>query len=103
MIVSFYTSSSARALKLPSISHTSFFDVKSFYKILPLLPVVIAKSRLNASGISSRHAVFVRRLGDLVNVKKCEQGEGFVKFCVKKACVRDEGELERALDDVFGI
>ena len=35
--------------------------------------------------------------------KKCEQGEGFVKFCVKKACVGDGGELERALDDVFGI
>ena len=45
MIVPFYTSSSARALKLPSISHTSFFDVKFFYKILPLLPIVIAKSR----------------------------------------------------------
>ena len=29
--------------------------------------------------------------------KKCEQGEGFVKFCVKKACVGDGGELERAL------
>ena len=36
--------------------------------------------------------------------KSCEQGEGFVKFCcVKKACVGDGGELERALDDVFGI
>ena len=46
MIVSFYTSFSARALKLPSISHTSFLtSVKSFYKILPLLPIVIAKSR----------------------------------------------------------
>ena len=45
MIVPFYTSSSARELKLPPISHTSFFDVKSFYKILPLLPIVIAKSR----------------------------------------------------------
>ena len=80
-----------------------FFDVKSFYKILPPLPVVIAKYRLNASGIGSRHAVFVRRLGDLVSAKKCEQGEGFVKFCAKKACVGDGGELERALDDVFGI
>ena len=30
-------------------------------------------------------------------------GEGFVKFCVKKAGVGDGGELERALDDVFGI
>ena len=44
----------------------------------------------------------MRRLGDLVSAKKCEQGEGFVKFCVKKACVGDGGELERALDDVFG-
>ena len=35
--------------------------------------------------------------------KKCEQGEEFVRFCVKKACVGDGGELERALDDVFGI
>ena len=36
--------------------------------------------------------------------KNCEQGEEFVKFCcVKKACVGDGGELERALDDVFGI
>ena len=35
--------------------------------------------------------------------KKWEQGEGFVKFCVNKACVGDGGELERALDDVFGI
>ena len=31
------------------------------------------------------------------------QGEGFVKFCVKKAYVGDGGELERALDDVFEI
>ena len=35
--------------------------------------------------------------------KKRKQGEGFVKFCVKKACVGDGGELERAMDDVFGI
>ena len=54
-------------------------------------------------GINSRHAVFVRRLGDLVTAKKCEQGKGFVKFCVKKACVGDGGELERALDNLFGI
>ena len=44
MIVSFYTSSSARALKLLHFPH-KFFDVKSFYKILPLLPIGIAKSR----------------------------------------------------------
>ena len=66
-----------------------FFDVKSFYKILPLLPIVTAKSRLNASGISSPHAVFVQRLGNLVSAKKSKQGEEFVKFCVKKACVGD--------------
>ena len=36
--------------------------------------------------------------------KNCEEGEGFVKFCcVKKACVGDGGELERALDDVLGF
>ena len=36
--------------------------------------------------------------------KKCEQGEGFVKFCcVKKTYVGDGRELERMLDDVFGI
>ena len=93
----------ARA-QAPSPLPHKFFDPKSFYKIPPLLPIVIAKSRLNAFGISSRHVVFVRRLGDFVNAKNCEQGEGFVKFrCVKKACVGDGGELERALDDVFGI
>ena len=31
--------------------------------------------------------------------RNCEQGEGFVKFCcVKKRCVGDGGELERAVD-----
>ena len=45
----------------------------------------------------------MQRLGDLVNTKKMQTGEGFVKLCVKKACVGDGGELKRALDDVFGI
>ena len=80
-----------------------FFDVKSLYKILPRVPIVIAKSRLNAAGISSRHALFVRRLGDLVSAKEMQTGGGFVKFCVKKACVGDGRERERALDDVFRI
>ena len=102
MIVPFYTSSSAHAQAPLHLPH-KFFDIKSFYKILPLLPIVIAKSRKNASSISYRHAVFVQRLGDLVSVKRLRTGEGFVKFCVKKACVGDGGELERALDDVFGI
>ena len=45
MIVPFYTSSSERALMLPLHLPHKFFDVKSFYKILPLLPIVITKSR----------------------------------------------------------
>ena len=61
-----------------------FFDVKSFYKILPLLPIVIAKSRLNVSGISSRHVVFVRRLGDLVSGgKAANRGRCLWSFVVK--------------------
>ena len=44
MIVPFYMSSSARA-QAPLHLPRKFFDVKSFYKILLLLPIVIAKSR----------------------------------------------------------
>ena len=44
MIVPFYTSSSARPQAPLHLPH-NVFDVKSFYKILPLLPIVIAKSR----------------------------------------------------------
>ena len=62
-----------------------FFDEKSFYKIFPLLPIVIAKSRLNASGISSRHVVFVRRLGDLVSTRKiANRGRCLQSFVVSK-------------------
>ena len=104
MIVPFYTSSSARALKLPSISHTSFFHVKRFNKILPLLPNCYRQISLKRFWYCSRHAVYVRRLGDLVSAKKkLRTGGGFVKFCVKNACVEDGGELECALDDVFRI
>ena len=46
MIVPFHTSSSARArAQAPLHLPHKFFDVKSLYKILPLLPIVIAKSR----------------------------------------------------------
>ena len=52
--------------------------------------------------ISSPHAVFVRRLGDLVSAKKKRTGGGVCKvLCQKSMCGR--WELERALDDVFGI
>ena len=78
-----------------------FFDVKRFYKILPLLPIVIAKARLNAPGISSPHAIFLRRLGDLVSAKKATGGGVCKVLCQKSMCGR--WELERALDDVFGI
>ena len=44
MIVPFYTSSSARAQAPLHLPH-KFFDVKRFYKILPLFPIVITKSR----------------------------------------------------------
>ena len=45
MIVPFYTSSSARVLELPSISHTSFLTQKVFAKCSPYSQFVIAKSR----------------------------------------------------------
>ena len=79
-----------------------YFDVKGFYKILPSVPIVIAKSRLNASGISSRHALFVRRLGDLVSAKRnANRGRVCKVLCQKSMCGR--WERERALDDVFRI
>ena len=43
----------------------------------------------------------MRRLGDLVSAKKSEQGEGFVKFCVKKACVWDLGNGTIMLQKLF--
>ena len=45
MIVPFYTSSSARARSSSPPSHTQVFWRKKFYIILPLLRIVIAKSR----------------------------------------------------------
>ena len=82
---------------LPSISHR-FFDEKSFYKIFPLLPIVIAKSRLNASVISSRHVVFVRRLGDLVSSRKNANRGGVCKVftCQKSMNGRWRGAWARA-------
>ena len=71
-----------------------FFDVKSLFKILPLLSIVIAKSRQHASGISSRHAVFVRRLGDLVSAKKVRTEGGVCKvLCQQKHVWEMEGSL----------
>ena len=67
MIVPLYTSSSACMLKLPSISHTSFLMLKPFTKSSPFSQLL---SPNLASFISSRHAVFVWRLGDLLSAKK---------------------------------
>ena len=98
MIMLFYTSSSAGALKLPS--------PKKFLQIPPPSPNLLSPNLAKTLLVLAPDILlFVRRLGDLVSAKKnCEQGEGFVKFCcVKKACVWDGGETEYALDDVFGI
>ena len=75
-----------------------FFDVKSFYKIPPILPIIIAKSRQNAFDISSRHVVFVRRLGDFVNAKNLPTGGGVCKvlLCQKSMCGRWRGAWARA-------
>ena len=56
--------------RLPSAVNV-MLNLSSLY----LLPIVNAKSRFNASGISSRHAVFVRRLGDLVSTRKTANRE----------------------------
>ena len=69
MIIPFYMSSSACALKLPSISHTSFLMQKVFTNPPPS-PNCYRQISLNTSGISSRHLVFMWRLGDLVSTKK---------------------------------
>ena len=46
----------------------------------------------------------MRRLGDLVNARKtAKRGRILLKLSMSKNCVGDEGERERALDDVFGI
>ena len=74
-----------RALTFLSLSHIGFFDVKCFYKVLPLLPIVIAKSRWNAFVISSRHVVFVRKSADFQHLRKTtNQGRGLWRFVVSK-------------------
>ena len=56
-----------------------FFDVTDFYNIFPLLPIVMAESRWNSSGINSRHFVSVRRLGDFVRARKTADRGGVCK------------------------
>ena len=103
MIVPFYTSSSARAQAPLHLPH-KFFDVKSFYKILPLLPIVIANLATTLLVLAPTCCLRAEIGRPRKRKKSCKQGEGFVKFCfVKKACTGDGGELECALDDVFMI
>ena len=95
MIVSLpksHTRHPARA-RAPLPLAQKLFDVTNFSTILPLLPIVIAKSCKNTSGISSRHVALVWRLGDLVSREKnCEQGGGFFKvLCVRKHVWEMEG------------
>ena len=89
MIAPFYTSSSERALELPSISHTCFSDTK-LYKPLP------PRLENNMSGANTRSVL--ARFGD----NNWEKGKDFVKtFYLKKLVWEMEGSLsERTLDDV---
>ena len=76
-----------------------FFCRKKLSQMLPLLPIVIAISRLNTSGISSQQAVLLRRLGDLVSAKKkLRTGGGVCKvlLCQKSMCGRWRGAWARA-------
>ena len=86
MIVPFYTWSSTRVQAPLHLPH-KFFDVKSFYKILPLLPTVIPT------------CCFRAEIGRPRKRKKMRTGGGVCKVLCKKACVGDGGELERALDN----
>ena len=85
-----------RALKLPSISHTCFFDTK-LYKPLPLFAffcsyeVAQCPHENSMSGANTRSVL--ARFGD----NNWEKGEDFVKtFYVKKLVWEIGGELERA-------
>ena len=91
-----------RALKLPSISHTCFFDTK-LYKPLPLFAVFLCAYEVSQSphensmsGANTRS--ILARFGD----NSWEKGEDFVKtFYVEKLVWEMEGSLSApALDDV---
>ena len=100
MIVSFYTSSSARALKLPSPTHA--FLTQNFTNPYPcslfFCTYEVAQSLHESSmGGANIRSVLVR-FGD----NNWEKGEDFVKtFYVKKLVWGMEGSWSaRALDDV---
>ena len=78
------------------ISNTCFFDTK-LYKPLPLFAFLcayeVAQSPHENSMWGANTRSFLARFGD----NNWEKGEDFVKnFYVKKTCVGDGGELERA-------
>ena len=75
-----FTCHPARASSSSPPSPTQVFWRKKFLQNPPPSPNCYRQISLKRSP----HAVFVRRLGNLVSAKKSEQGEGFVKFCIKK-------------------
>ena len=104
MIVPFYTTSSARARSSSPPSPTQVFRRKKFLQNPPPSPNCYHQISLKRFWYLLPTCCVRAEIGrPRKRKKKCEQGKGFVKFCVKKACVGDGGELERALDDVFGI
>ena len=98
MIVPFYASSSARALKLPSISHTSYLTWKVFTKSFPfsqLLSPNLAKMLLALS------PDMLFSCGDWATSKaqkkKMRTGGGVCKvLCPKSMCGRWRGAWARA-------
>ena len=67
-----------RALALSSLSHTFFLFVTNLYKLLPQLPVVIAKSHVNASGLNF-DILFPNGSGDIGHVRKSANRAGVCK------------------------
>ena len=89
-----------RALKLPSVSHTCFFDTTKLYKPLPLFAAFFCAYEVaqsphenNRSGAKTRS--ILARFGD----NNWEKEEDFLRtFYVKKVVeMGDGGELEREL------
>ena len=89
----------ARARSSSPPSPTQDFWRKKFLQNPSPSPSCYPQILLNASGISSRHVVFVRRLDDLVSAKKqLRTGGGVCKvlLCRKSMCGRWRGAWARA-------
>lgn len=90
---------SPRVHMRPPSSPTRFLT--NIYKILPQLPVVIAESHSNVSGLISKFYVHAEIGRQRTRTKRMRTGEGFLKklsfqALKKGACVGEGGERERA-------